>query len=147
MSLYDIGGSDQYDPSLYDSSASSSDTYGFSTTDGVTDGSVGSGYDWATGTDSIPPSATSQTSGQLQAGGSNINWNGILQGGLSALVAADSINHGLTATGQALPVYKAPNGYVYPVGQGPMMGPTQGGGFMLFLLLGVILFAIAEDKK
>lgn len=111
----------------------------------VTDGSVGAGYGYATGTDSVPVSASSQTLGQLQSGGSTIDWNQIISGGLATLVAADSISHGLTATGQALPTYKAPNGMVYPVGQGPV--PYQsGGGFMMLLIMGIVLFAIAEEK-
>ena len=147
MSLYDFtmpDGSSGSDPSTQDWSAL--DTPTFSTLGGITDNSVGAGYGWATGTDSLPPSASSQTLGQLQSGGSTIDWNSILQGGLTAVVAADSISHGLTANGQALPTYKAPNGYVYPVGQGPTQYQS-GGGFMMILLIGVILFAIAEDKK
>jgi hypothetical protein len=145
MSLFTMpDGSSGADPSTTD--WSSLDTPGFSTLSGITDNSVGSGYDWVTGTDTLPSSATSQTAGQMQSGGSNINWNSILQGGLSAIVAADSISHGLTANGQALPTYKAPNGYVYPVGQGPTQYQS-GGGFMMILLIGVILFAIVEDKK
>lgn len=145
MSLFTMpDGSSGGDPSTMD--WSSLDSAGFSTLDGITGGSAGSGYDWATGTDSLPQSATSQTAGQLQSGGSNIDWNSILQGGLTALVAADSINHGLTASGQSLPTYKAPNGYVYPVGQGPTQYQS-GGGFMMILLVGVILFALVEDKK
>jgi hypothetical protein len=145
MSLFTMpDGSSGADPSTMD--WSSLDSSGLSTLSGITDNSVGSAYDWATGTDSLPPSATSQTAGQLQSGGSNIDWNTILQGGLTALVAGDSIAHGLTANGQALPTYKAPNGYVYPVGQGPTQYQSNGG-FMMILLIGIVLFAIAEDKK
>jgi hypothetical protein len=145
MSLFTMpDGSDGADPSTMD--WGSLDSSGMSTLSGITDNSVGSGYGWATGTDSAPPSATSQTLGQLQSGGSTIDWNNILQGGLTALVAADSISHGLTANGQALPSYKAPNGYVYPVGQGPTQYQS-GGGFMMILIVGVILFALAEEKK
>ncbi len=126
-----------------------------STLYGVTDGSVGAAYTYATGTDTQGSSASSQTLGQLQSGGSTIDWNTIFQGGLTALIAADSINHGLTVSGQALPVYKAPNGAVYPVGTGPaywnaavpgaVPGQMGGGsGLMLLLLLGVVAFAIAE---
>lgn len=117
-----------------------------STLYGVNGGGVGDGYNWATVTDSTPVSASSQTLGQLQAGGSNIDWTSIIQGGLSTLVAADSISHGLTATGQALPTYRAPNGAVYPVGQGPGYVQQGGGGFMLLLLIGIVLFAVAEEK-
>nr|WP_057927240.1 hypothetical protein [Burkholderia ambifaria] len=117
-----------------------------STLYGVNGGGVGDGYNWATVTDSTPVSASSQTLGQLQAGGSNIDWSSIIQGGLSTLVAADSISHGLTATGQALPTYRAPNGAVYPVGQGPGYVQQGGGGFMLILLIGIVLFAVAEEK-
>ncbi|PMS38455.1 hypothetical protein [Trinickia symbiotica] len=135
------------DPSLYSDSGSSAD---LSTLNGVTDGSVGSGYDFATGTDASTTSASGGTLGQLQSGSSTINWNQLLTGGLSALVAADSISHGLTASGQSLPVYRAPNGMIYPMGSGPAMyrngiAPGGGGGFMMLLLLGVIAFAIAKE--
>ncbi|MEX3955892.1 hypothetical protein [Trinickia sp. EG282A] len=135
------------DPSLYNDSGSGSD---LSTLYGITDGSVGSGYDFATGTDTSTTSASGQTLGALQSGSSTINWNQLLTGGLSALVAADSISHGLTASGQSLPVYRAPNGMIYPMGSGPAMYPNGlaqggGGGFMLLLLLGVIAFAIAKE--
>ncbi|CAN0621100.1 conserved protein of unknown function [Burkholderia multivorans] len=152
MSLFDFTmpdgstGADTATLDTYSSGTVPSDSPIYSTMDGVSGGSVGAGYGYATGTDSIGPSASSQTLGQLQAGGSTIDWNNILMGGMSALVAADSIQHGLTAGGQALPVYKAPNGYVYPVGQGPAARYQSGGSFMLLLLVGVVLFAIAEDK-
>ncbi|MCA8115678.1 hypothetical protein [Burkholderia cepacia] len=150
MSLFDFtmpDGSAGADPStLSDYSSGGTDSTTFSTLYGVSDGSPGAGYNWATGTDALPQSASSQTLGQLQSGGSTIDWNTILQGGLTALVAADSISHGLTASGQALPTYKAPNGYVYPVGQGPATRYQSGGGFMMLLLVGVVLFALAEEK-
>ncbi len=150
-------GADQATLDAYsgDPSSASGNT-DLSTLYGVTDGSVGQAYTYATGTDAQGSSASSQTLGQLQSGGSTIDWNNILQGGLTALIAADSINHGLSVSGQALPVYKAPNGAVYPVGTGPAywnaavpgMIPGQrasgGSGLMLLLMLGVVAFAIAE---
>ncbi|WP_321797119.1 hypothetical protein [Burkholderia sp. BCC1988] len=149
MSLFDFtmpDGSSGADPSTLDAySAGGSDTTDWSTLTGVTSGSPGAGYGFATGTDTLPQSASSQTLGQLQSGGSSIDWNTILMGGMAALVSADSISHGLTATGQALPTYKAPNGNVYPVGQGPI-GYRSGGGFMTLLLIGAVLFLIAEEK-
>lgn len=134
------------DPSLYGDTGTSAD---LSTLYGITDGSAGSGYNFATGTDTSTTSASGGTLGQLQSGSSTINWNDLLTGGLSALVAADSISHGLTASGQALPVYRAPNGMVYPMGSGPAMYPpgfnTSGSsGLMLLVLLAVVAFAIAE---
>ncbi|MBK3337965.1 hypothetical protein [Burkholderia pseudomallei] len=148
MSLFTMpDGSAGADPSALDSySTGGVDSAGMSTLYGVTDGSVGAGYDWATGTDALPQSASSQTLGQLQSGGSTIDWTSIIQGGLATLVAADSISHGLSATGQALPVYKAPNGAVYPVGQGPGYYNQRGNGFMLLLLIGLAVFALAEEK-
>lgn len=148
MSLFTMpdgsSGDDGSGLSAYGGDSGSSD---LSTLYGVSGGSVGDGYGFATVTDSTPVSASSNTLGQLQAGGSTIDWNSILQGGLTALVAADSISHGLTANGQALPTYRAPNGNVYPVGQGPgYVGTSGGGGFMMLLIIGVVLFAIAEDK-
>ncbi|UTV53234.1 hypothetical protein [Burkholderia arboris] len=150
MSLFDFtmpdgpAGADPSTLSDYTSGGDASPT--FTSPDAITYGSPGAGYGYATGTDSIGPSASSQTLGQLQGGGSTVDWNQILQGGLSALVAADSIQHGLSASGQALPVYKAPNGAVYPVGQGPGAYPSSGGSFMMLLLIGVVLFAVAEEK-
>lgn len=149
-------GSDQATLDAYGGDPSSySGTTDLSTLYGVTDGSVGAAYTYATGTDAQSASASSQTLGQLQSGGSTIDWNNILQGGLTALIAADSINHGLSVSGQALPVYKAPNGAVYPVGTGPAywnaavpgMVPGQtgsGGGLMMILIIGAVLFALAE---
>lgn len=118
---------------------------------GLTGGSIGDAYSYATTPDASAPPASSQTLGQLQSGGSTIDWTSILQGGLTALVAADSINHGLTANGQSLPVYRAPNGMVYPMGSGPAMYPggalqSGGGGGLLFLLLiGAVIFAVAKE--
>ena len=148
MSLFTMpDGSAGADPStLSDYSAGGVDSSTYSTLYGVTDYSPGAGYDYATGTDTTPVSASSQTLGQLQSGGSTIDWNQILSGGLAALVAADSISHGLSASGQALPTYKAPNGAVYPVGQGPGYVNQRGGGFMTLLLIGFVLFAVAEEK-
>ncbi|QQK04571.1 hypothetical protein JFN94_24770 [Burkholderia anthina] len=147
MSLFTMpDGSAGSDPSSLDAYGGDGST-DLSTLYGVNGGGVGDGYNWATVTDSTPVSASSQTLGQLQAGGSNIDWTSIIQGGLSTLVAADSISHGLTATGQALPTYRAPNGAVYPVGQGPGYVQQGGGSFMLLLLLiGIVLFAVAEEK-
>ncbi|RKT99552.1 hypothetical protein C7H84_30210 [Burkholderia sp. Nafp2/4-1b] len=148
MSLFTMpDGSAGADPStLSDYSSGGVDSSAYSTLYGVTDYSPGAGYSWATSTDTTPVSASSQTLGQLQSGGSTIDWNQIISGGLATLVAADSISHGLSASGQALPTYKAPNGGVYPVGQGPGYVNQGGGGFMMLLLIGVVLFAIAEDK-
>lgn len=147
-------GADQSTLDVYggDPSAASGST-DLSTLYGVTDGSVGSAYNYATGTDSTNASASAQTLGQLQSGGSTIDWTSIMQGGLTALIAADSINHGLSVSGQALPTYKAPNGAVYPVGTGPAYWNSAGGiagqaggggGLMLLILIGVIAFAVAE---
>ncbi|WP_246794590.1 hypothetical protein [Burkholderia perseverans] len=118
-----------------------------STLYGVTGGgSVGDGYNWSTVVDSVPISASSQTLGALQSGGSTIDWTSIIQGGLSTLVAADSISHGLSATGQALPTYRAPNGAVYPVGQGPGYVQQGGSSFMLLLIIGAVLLFAVEEK-
>ncbi|MBU9320397.1 hypothetical protein [Burkholderia gladioli] len=113
---------------------------------GLSGTGVGSAYDFTTSVDATPSSATSNTLGQLQSGGSTIDWNQIIQGGLSTLIAADSIQHGLTASGQ-VPTYKAPNGAVYPVGQGPAMYGNQGGSLFLLLIIGLVIFAVAEEKK
>lgn len=151
MSLFDFtmpDGSAGLDPSTLDSySTGGTDSTGMSTLTGITDGSAGAGYTWATGTDALPSSASSQTLGQLQSGGSTIDWNAIIQGGLSTLVAADSISHGLSASGQALPVYKAPNGGVYPVGQGPgyAYGNQNGSGLLMLLLLLAVAFSVAKE--
>ncbi|ONO99439.1 hypothetical protein, partial [Burkholderia cenocepacia] len=122
MSLFTLDGTGISDPSSDTLAAYGGDSSGssdLSTLYGVNGGGVGDGYNWSTVTDSTPVSASSQTLGQLQSGGSTVDWTSIIQGGLATLVAADSISHGLTATGQALPTYRAPNGAVYPVGQGP----------------------------
>lgn len=135
----------------FDSSGLSSSGTDWSALTGINGYSgAGDGYGFATGTDTLPQSASSQTLGQLQSGGSTVDWNQLLQGGLTALIAGDSIAHGLSATGQALPTYKAPNGGVYPVGYGPNYSPQmmQSGnsGFMLLLIVGLVVFALAEEK-
>ena len=148
MSLFtmpDGSSGDSSGLSEYGGDSSSSDSTDLSTIMGLSGGSVGDGYSYTTSTDSTPSSATSQTLGQLQSGGSNINWNSVIQGGLATLVAADSIQHGLTASGN-VPTYKASNGSVYPVGTGPAMYASGSSGFGLLLIVGLIVFALAEEK-
>lgn len=145
MSLFTLDGTGIADPTT-----DTLDLYGgndgggsLSSFFGLTGDSVGDGYGYTTSTDSTPSSATSQTLGMLQSGGSNIDWTSIIQGGLSTLVAADSLSHGLTASGQ-VPTYQAPNGMIYPIGQGPTTGSN---GFGLLLIIGLVAFLMMEEKK
>ncbi|MBN3734646.1 hypothetical protein [Burkholderia sp. Tr-20390] len=110
-------------------------------------GGVGDGYGYASTPSNPTPSSTGQTLGDLQSGSTNFNWTAAFGDTLGALVAVDSINHGLpTAASQGY--YKASNGRVYPIGYGPAgaVGLPQGGLGSL-LMLGLIVFVVLELAK
>lgn len=125
---------------------------GSSGSDGSTDWSsllgltgIGDGYSYAT-TDSAPAaSQTGQTLGDLQSGSINFDWTTAFSDTLNALVAADSINHGLP-TSASQGYYRGADGRIYATGTGALYGGTSGGlgGLMM---LGIIAFVVLELTK
>jgi hypothetical protein len=110
-------------------------------------GGVGDGYNYATTPNNPTPSDTGQTLNALQSGSINFDWTKAFGDTLGALVAVDSINHGLP-TSASQGYYKASNGRVYPVGYGPAsaVGLPQGGLGSL-LMIGLIVFVVLEVAK
>ncbi|KVL36391.1 hypothetical protein WS97_12125 [Burkholderia territorii] len=110
-------------------------------------GGIGDGYGYASVPNNPTPSSTGQTLGDLQSGSINFDWTKAFGDTLGALVAVDSINHGLP-TSASQGYYKASNGHVYPVGYGPAsaVGLPQGGLGSL-LMLGLIVFVVLELAK
>lgn len=130
------------DPSSYDSGA------------GVGLYGVGTQYlDAYAPTVDAPAADASQTLGQLQSGGSGFDWtaaSNALGNVLGTVVQLDSLNHGWPTLQSNTGAYKAPNGTVYPVGTGPATSQpvlAQNNGLMFMLLIGLVVFALAEEKK
>ncbi|KVD19188.1 hypothetical protein WI80_33375 [Burkholderia ubonensis] len=110
-------------------------------------GGIGDGYGFATTPSNPPPSSTGQTIGDLQSGSTNFNWNAAFTDTLGALVAVDSINHGLP-TQATQGYYKASNGKVYPNGYGPASGlGLPQGGLGSLLVIGLVVFVVLELAK
>jgi hypothetical protein len=106
---------------------------------------VGDGYSYAT-TDSAPAtSQTGQTLGDLQSGSINFDWTAAFGDTLGALVAVDSINHGLP-TSATQGYYQGADGRVYATGTGPLYTGSSSGMSGL-LMLGVLVFVVMELTK
>lgn len=133
-------------PDGWDAGSSSDDT---GTLFGIDSGfGLGNGYSWASSdTSSITPTSAGLSMNDLQSGSINFDWTKAFGDTLSALVAVDSINHGLP-TQATQGYYKAANGQVYPVGSGPTIGlPTSGtGGMLLILLVLAAVVLVAREE-
>jgi hypothetical protein len=125
---------------------------GSSGSDGSTDWSallgltgVGDGYGYATTTSAPATSQTGQTLGDLQSGSVNFDWTTAFSDTLGALVAVDSINHGLP-TSATQGYYQGTDGRIYATGTGPLYGGSSGG-LSGLLMLGVMVFVVMELTK
>ena len=125
---------------------------GSSGSDGSTDWSsllgltgIGDGYGYAVSDSPPAASQTGQTLGDLQSGSINFDWTKAFSDSLGALVAVDSINHGLP-TSATQGYYQGSDGRIYPVGTGPLYGGGAGG-LSGLLMLGVIAFVVLELTK